>query len=110
MQIFINRPEAECLLDALTGSLTPSQFKMRDELVNQLLDRLGKKECKTSGWTPGIVNGRVAPLRSSWPQNITRPSRKQNPYHHKPRAKKDKQPKPVAQPLTAAEVLAGLSL
>ncbi len=107
MQIFINRPEAETLLDALTGSLTPSQFKIRDNLVNQLLDRLGKAEVKTDGWTPGIVNGRVAPLRGSWPQNITRPSRKSNSYFKKPRTTKDKEPK---QPLTAEEVLAGLAL
>jgi hypothetical protein len=106
MTIYINRPEAECLLDALTGGLTASQHKMRDELVNQLLDRLGKKESKNKdGWTPGIVNGRVAPLRSSWPQNITRPSRKQNPYHHKPRAKKDKQPKPAKPTLSPQEIL-----
>lgn len=110
MQIFINRPEAETLLDALTGSLTPSQFKIRDNLVNQLLDRLGKKECKTDGWTPGIVNGRVAPLRSSWPQNISRPSRKQNAFYHKPRDKKPKEPKPAKVVQTPQQILEELGL
>ncbi len=103
MQIFINRPEAETLLDALTGSLTPSQFKMRDELVNQLLDRLGKSPCKTDGWTPGIVNGRVAPLRSAWPSNFIKPTRKSSP--RKPREKKEKVEK---QPQTAEDILASL--
>lgn len=105
MQLFINRPEAECLLDALTGGLTKAQHKLRDELVNQLLDRLGKKECKTSGWTPGVANGRIAPLRSSWPQNVTSAPRRQNQYFHKPRKTPEKVEK---QPLTAEEILATL--
>lgn len=109
MNLLISKQEAEAILDMAEGGLTKVQRKYIDSVVNQIKDRLGHGKINPKGWTPGIVNGRVAPLRSAWPQNVTLKSRKSNPYYHKPRDKKPstKQAKPT---MTPQEILKELGL
>lgn len=101
MTLYINRPEAEFILDLISGGATPSQHKAHaGALSAQLLDRLGKTESKKEGWAP---MGRIRP---SWPSNFIKPSRKSG--SRKPRDKKPEKEKP--QPMTAEQILAGLAL
>jgi hypothetical protein len=91
MTLYITNQEAETILDLCKGSFLKAQAKFRDSLVDQIETRKGLR---------GQPNHKQTwvPMRSAWPRNFVKPSRK-------PRATKPHEP---PKQLTAEDILATL--
>ena len=99
MQIF-DTNDARCIIDALKGQLVPSQFKHRDRILKQLELQVNGGEPRPDGW---------APIRGSWPQNVTHRERKGDQFFKRQGSDTGKPAKQPKVPLTAQQILDSIS-
>jgi hypothetical protein len=102
MRIDITKEEFQLLIDALQGTMTRSQQKLRESLARRLDIQLHPSKAPDSnGWAP-------IRIKSSWPSGLVRQDRKSHWSFKRQSKSKPKQSKQPKKPLTADDILAEL--